>query len=139
MDTVSDAFISEFREADRAERSLDRTGELKNSRYYVLTSSAKKEVGAGWADRGCWLAYWLSSAAGYIRSDNAPTVLPARGIPLADTDGNGSVTISEAYSYVRKKSLDYGDIYKWSNGKPAITNPKAYWSDSQFELFHYSN
>lgn len=122
---VSDALISAVR---GIEASGSRTGELKSPRFNVLTGSAYHENGYGYHEHGSFLPWWMGDAAGVHRERNAPPTEFTRSDLLGDYDGNGNVTIAECYRYVRAKADEY-------NGN--IGNPKGYWADSNFVLFHY--
>ena len=126
----NDAVISAFEEADRqfaAENGwvVANTGELRDSKFYVLTAARHREMSWGFEYDG-------GSPDGY---NHFPYYIyyGAIGSKPADADGNGTITLNEMYNYVYTHAL--GPYYQEHDPTAYYQHAQVYPENSSYALF----
>ena len=98
------------------------TGELRSSKYYVLTAAAHQEMS------------WASSTLGYSHF-SYHLCQGVLGDKPADTDGNGTVTLSELYDYVYEHALGPYTALEGGNYVTYYQHAQVYPENSGYALF----
>ena len=119
-EAFNEAAISAFAALDGSGDASPNTGELRDSKFYVLTAAAHQE----WS--------WGSNTKDY----NYFTYYLCQGVlgdKPADASGNGTVTLSELYDYVYDNAI--GPYYNEDDDKYYYQHAQVYPENSSYALF----
>ena len=115
-EVFNEAAISAFAALD----PVSNTGELRDSKFYVLTAAAHQE--SSWGSNGKGYNYFTYHIC-----------QGALGDKPADADGNGTVTLSEMYDYVYEHAR--GPYYEKNDPTAYYQHAQVYPENSSYALF----
>ena len=99
---------------------VSNTGELRDSKFYVLTAAAHQESSFGHSDNSCnFFTEYITKGCG-------------TGKP-ADANGNGTITLAELYDYVYWKVYNEGPFN--DDGNYVYQHVQVYPENSSYALF----
>ena len=129
----AEAVISAFAELEAPGEAEPETGELRTSKFYVLTACEHQK--SGWTPNRIADSY---AAFPYCIKEGLI------GSMAADADGNGTVTLSELQSYVTDMLANGGPYFDPATGEffyasdtsnTRSQKPQAYPENSDYALF----
>ena len=122
-EVFTEAVIQAFAAADE-ETAVSNTGELRSSKFYVLTAAAHQESSWGYEYGGDMDGYNLFPL--YFSQG-------AMGDKPADANGNGTITLNEMYNYVYENCYNAGPFYE--SGEYVYQHVQVYPENSSYALF----